>query len=99
MVIFLTKEFMARLIQMCPMRSLAWLNWHWNLNKLSLRTPEDGKRQHLKALFLKGYVYGKLVTRMLMDGGAEDHVWFEDRWMVASLCDEWLTTLCGLILG
>jgi hypothetical protein len=29
----------------------------------------------------------------------EDHVWFEDRWMVASLCDEWLTTLCGLILG
>jgi hypothetical protein len=26
MVIFLTKEFMARLIQMCPMRSLAWLN-------------------------------------------------------------------------
>jgi hypothetical protein len=26
-------------------------------------------------------------------------VWFEDRWMVASWCDEWLTTLCGLILG
>jgi hypothetical protein len=21
-------------------------------------------------------------------GGGEDHVWFEDRWMVASLCDE-----------
>jgi hypothetical protein len=21
-------------------------------------------------------------------GGAEDHVWFKDRWMVASLCDE-----------
>jgi hypothetical protein len=32
-------------------------------------------------------------------GEIEDHVWFEDRWMVASLCDEWLTTLCGLILG
>jgi hypothetical protein len=30
---------------------------------------------------------------------AEDHVWFEDRWMVAPLCDELLTTLCGLILG
>jgi hypothetical protein len=26
-------------------------------------------------------------------------VWFEDQWMVASWCDEWLTTLCGLILG
>jgi hypothetical protein len=24
---------------------------------------------------------------------------FEDRWMVIFLCDEWLTTLCGLILG
>jgi hypothetical protein len=21
-------------------------------------------------------------------GAIEDHVWFEDRWMVASLCDE-----------
>jgi hypothetical protein len=29
----------------------------------------------------------------------EDHVWFKDRWMVASRCDEWLTMLCGLILG
>jgi hypothetical protein len=29
----------------------------------------------------------------------EDHMWFEDWWMVASLCDECLTTLCGLILG
>jgi hypothetical protein len=35
----------------------------------------------------------------LVKGEIEDHVWFEDRWMVASLCDEWLTTLCGLILG
>jgi hypothetical protein len=22
------------------------------------------------------------------DSAVEDHVWFEDRWMVASLCDE-----------
>jgi hypothetical protein len=26
MVVFLPKEFMAQLIRMCPMRSLAWLN-------------------------------------------------------------------------
>jgi hypothetical protein len=26
-------------------------------------------------------------------------VWFMDRWMVASCCDEWLTTWCGLTLG
>jgi hypothetical protein len=32
--------------------------------------PEDEKRQHLKALFLKDFVNGKPVTRMLVDGGA-----------------------------
>jgi hypothetical protein len=39
------------------------------------------------------------VVNALIKGEIEDHVWFEDRWMVASLCDEWLTTLCELILG
>jgi hypothetical protein len=39
------------------------------------------------------------VVNALIKGEIEDHVWFEDRWMVASLCDEWLTMLCGLILG
>jgi hypothetical protein len=39
------------------------------------------------------------VVNALSKGEIDDHVWFEDRWMVASLCDEWLTTLCGLILG
>ena len=32
--------------------------------------PEDDKRQHLKALFLKGFVDGKPITKMLVDGGA-----------------------------
>ena len=32
--------------------------------------PEDEKRKHLKALFLKGFVDGKPVTKMLVDGGA-----------------------------
>jgi hypothetical protein len=31
--------------------------------------------------------------------GYGDNVWFEDRWMIAPLCDERLTMLCGLILG
>jgi hypothetical protein len=39
------------------------------------------------------------VVNALIKGEIEDHVRFEDRWMVASLCDECLTTLCGLILG
>jgi hypothetical protein len=28
------------------------------------------------------------VVNALIKGDIEDHVWFEDRWMVASLCDE-----------
>jgi hypothetical protein len=28
------------------------------------------------------------VVSALIKGGIEDHVWFEDRWIVASLCDE-----------
>jgi hypothetical protein len=39
------------------------------------------------------------VVNALIKGEIEDHVWFEDRWMVASLWDEWLTTLCRLIIG
>jgi hypothetical protein len=45
----------------------------------------------------QGGDWGPCVVRGPVDG--VDHVWFEDRWMVASLCDEWLKTLCGLILG
>jgi hypothetical protein len=40
------------------------------LKQAIFEKPEDGKRQHLKALFLKGYVNGKPVTRLLVDGGA-----------------------------
>jgi hypothetical protein len=29
------------------------------------------------------------VVNALINGEIEDHVWFEARWMVASLCDEW----------
>src|SRR5687767_13493829 len=32
--------------------------------------PEDEKWQHLKAIFLKGHVNGRPVTRLLVDGGA-----------------------------
>jgi hypothetical protein len=28
------------------------------------------------------------VVNALIKGEMEDHVWFEDRWMVSSLCDE-----------
>ena len=32
--------------------------------------PEDDKRQHLKALFLKEHVNGRPITRLLVDGGS-----------------------------
>jgi hypothetical protein len=39
------------------------------------------------------------VVNGLIKEEIEDHAWFEDRWMVTYWCDEWLTTLCELILG
>jgi hypothetical protein len=53
-------------------------------------------------LFLFFFSLGLLyvgVVNALIKGEIEDHVWFEDRWMVASWCDEWFTTLCRLVLG
>jgi hypothetical protein len=49
------------------------------------RIPAEVDREMkslLWVLILKGlkHVIGTLAS--------EDHVWFEDRWMVASLCDE-----------
>ena len=45
---------------------------HLNLEPLpaTFEKPEDDKRQHLKELFLKGFVDGKPVTKMLIDRGA-----------------------------
>jgi hypothetical protein len=38
-------------------------------------------------LFLSGLQI-MCVVNALIKGEIEDHVWFEDQWMVASLCDE-----------
>jgi hypothetical protein len=39
-------------------------------------------------LFLFSLVIYVGVVNALIKGEIEDHVWFEDWWMVASLCDE-----------
>jgi hypothetical protein len=49
----------------CGMAKLTLEPTHTIFEKL-----EDEKRQHLKALFLKGFVNGKPVTMMLVDGEA-----------------------------
>jgi hypothetical protein len=70
MVVLLPKEFMAPVDldvsdEECGMAKLTLEPTHTIFEKL-----EDEKRQHLKALFLKGFVNGKPVTRMLVDGEA-----------------------------
>ena len=71
MVFMLPREFMA------PANSDEEPELEEAMVQLALETvpatfekPEDEKRQHLKALFLKGFVDGKPVMKMLVDGGA-----------------------------
>jgi hypothetical protein len=33
-------------------------------------------------------IFTKMINKSIPILSTEDHVWFEDRWMVASLCDE-----------
>jgi hypothetical protein len=48
----------------------------------------------LRFLFICFFFFFSLVLLLLgvfnalIKGDIEDHVWFEDRWIVASLCDE-----------
>jgi hypothetical protein len=70
MVVFLPKEFMAPVDSDASDEELSMAQLTLEPKQAIFEKPEDGERQHLKALFLKGYVNGKPVTRMLVDGGA-----------------------------
>jgi hypothetical protein len=69
MVVFLPKEFMAPVDSDVSDEQLGMAQLTLEPKQAIFEKPEDGKRQHLKALFLKGYVNGKPVTRMLVYGG------------------------------
>jgi hypothetical protein len=71
MVVFLSKEFMAP-VDSDVSDGVAQLTLE--PKQAIFEKPEDGKRQHLKALFLKGYVNGKPVNMMLVDGGVKVHL-------------------------
>jgi hypothetical protein len=63
-------------------KMMGWLSGHEPQLRMMMETYE---RQDGKALG------SKKVGEDSGEGGekiSEDHVWFEDRWMVASLCDE-----------
>jgi hypothetical protein len=69
-VVFLQKEFMAPVDSDMSDEELGMAQLTMEPRQAIFEKLEDEKRQHLKALFLKGFVNGKPVTRMLVDGGA-----------------------------
>jgi len=71
MVFIMPREFMAPIdSDEGPELEEAMAQLALELVLAMFEKPEDDKRQHLKALFLKGFVDGKPITKMLVDGGA-----------------------------
>jgi hypothetical protein len=70
MIVFLPKEFMAPVDSDVSDEELGMAQLTLEPRQTIFEKTEDEKRKHLKALFLKGFVNGKLVTRMLVAGGA-----------------------------
>jgi hypothetical protein len=69
MVVFLPKEFMALVDSDVPNEEVGMAQLTLEPKQAIFEKLEDGKRQHLKTLFRKGYVNGRPVNRMLVDGG------------------------------
>jgi hypothetical protein len=70
MVVVLQKEFMAPVGSGLSDEERGMSQLTLEPRQAIFEKPEDKKRQHLKALFLKGLINGKPVTRMLVDGRA-----------------------------
>jgi hypothetical protein len=70
MVVLLPKDFMAPFDSNVSDEELGMAHLTLEPTQAIFENPEDEKRQHLKALSLRGFVNGKPVTRMLVDGGA-----------------------------
>jgi hypothetical protein len=69
MVVLVPKEFMSLADSDVFDEELGMAQLTLEPTQAIFEKPEDEKRQHLKALFLKGFVNGKPVTRMLVDRG------------------------------
>jgi hypothetical protein len=70
MVVLLPKEFMAPIDSDVSDEEIGMAQFTLEPTQAIFEKPGDEKRQHLKALFLRGFVNGKPVTKILMDGGA-----------------------------
>jgi hypothetical protein len=67
MVVLLPKEFMPPVDLDVSDEKLGMAQLTLEPTQAIFDKPYDEKRQHFKALFLKGFVNGKPVTRMLVD--------------------------------
>ena len=70
MVFMLPKEFMAPVDSDTSEEEEGLAQLTLDPTPAIFEKLEDEKRQHLKDLFLKGFVDGKPVTKLLVDGGA-----------------------------
>jgi hypothetical protein len=78
---------------------LVFFKWSCSLPFFGFRSLVEVSFYSFLFLSFSLWLQNLCVVSAIIKGEIEDHVWFEDRWMVASWCDEWLTTLCGLTLG
>jgi hypothetical protein len=61
-----------------------WGRWQWR-PRVPAESTNGGGRGVVATLTQIGVAASSIRRRCV---GPKDHVWFEDRWMVASLCDE-----------
>jgi hypothetical protein len=95
-------SFVSDVSSRCPcLRGLrlVFLKWSCSLPLFGFRSLVGVSFYSFLFFFFSLMLIYVGVVNALIKGEIEDHVWFEDRWMITSWCDEWLTTLCGLILG
>jgi hypothetical protein len=94
--------FVSDVSSRCPCLwglTLVFLKWSCSFPLLGFQSLVGVSFGHFFSFSFSLWLSNVCVVNELIKGEIEDHVWFEDRWMVTSGCDEWLTTLCGLILG
>jgi hypothetical protein len=94
--------FVSDVSSRCPClrgARLVFLKWSCSLPFFGFRSLVEVSFYLFLFFFFSLVLLHVGVVNAIIKGKIEDRVWFEDRWMVASLCDGWLTTLRGLILG
>jgi hypothetical protein len=95
-------SFVSDVSSRCPcLRGLrlVFFKWSCSLSFFGFRSLIGVSFYSFLSFFFSLRLLHVCVVNALIKGEIEDQVWFEDHWMVASWCDEWLTMSCGLILG